>query len=71
MTLRENPERFVLARESKHIDYEIRQFNFGRRTGAFRVLFTIHGDTVHILHIRRAVRDAMTSAEIEGPLIDE
>jgi plasmid stabilization system protein ParE len=71
LTLREEPERFVLAPESRFVEYEIRQLNFGRRTGAFRVLFTIRGDTVHILHIRRGVRDQMTAAEIEGPLVNE
>ncbi len=30
---------------------------FGRRQGAYRALFTIVGDQVQVLHIRRAVRD--------------
>jgi hypothetical protein len=68
-TLNNNPQRFVIAPESKFVDFEIRQFNFGRRTGAFRVLFTIVDDTVHELHIRRAVRQQLTRDEIDGPEI--
>jgi plasmid stabilization system protein ParE len=51
------PERCQLAHENAYVEAEIRQLIFGRRQGAYRVLFTIVGDEVQVLHIRRAVRD--------------
>lgn len=51
------PERCQLAHENSLVESEIRELIFGRRQGAYRVLFTIVGDEVQVLHIRRAVRD--------------
>src|SRR4051812_24668627 len=51
------PERFALAPENDFVDAEIRQMIFGRRQGAYRALFTIQGDEVRVLHIRRAAQD--------------
>jgi len=56
-TLARFPERFPLAPEDALVEPEIRQMVFGRRQGAYRALFTIIGDHVQVLHIRRAVRD--------------
>lgn len=62
-TLRDNPQRCAVASESRLVTYEIRQLVFGRRVGAFRVLFTIRMDTVRILHIRRAARDFLNAQD--------
>lgn len=56
-TIANFPERFQIAPENALVEHEIRQLIFGRRQGAYRALFTIVGDEVQILHIRRAVRD--------------
>ncbi len=56
-TLATNPERFQIAPENALVEPEIRQLIFGRRQGAFRALFSIIGDEVQVLHIRRAARD--------------
>ena len=50
------PQRCPLAEESKAFDVEIRQLVYGKRVGAYRILFTIVGDAVHILHVRHGRR---------------
>src|SRR5256885_1446168 len=56
-TLANFPERFQFAAENAFVNTEIRQLIFGRRQSAYRALFTIVGDDVQVLHIRRAARD--------------
>ena len=51
-TLEDFPQRFPLAEESKAFGAEIRQLVYGQRVGAYRVLFTIQQETVHVLHVR-------------------
>jgi plasmid stabilization system protein ParE len=55
-SLNDLPQRCPLAEESKAFDVEIRQLIYGKRVGAYRILFTIIGDTVHILHVRHGRR---------------
>ena len=55
-TLEDFPQRFPLARESKMFDVEIRQLVYGKRVGAYRILFTIREDAVHVLHVRHGRR---------------
>ena len=50
------PQRCSLAEESRAFDVEIRQLVYGKRVGAYRVLFTIANDAVHILHVRHGRR---------------
>ena len=47
---------------------EIRPFLFGTRPNVFRTLFTIDGDAVRILHIRRALRRTMSADELSDSL---
>jgi plasmid stabilization system protein ParE len=42
-TLADSPDRFQLAHENAFVEPEIRQMIFGRRQGAYRVLFTVLG----------------------------
>ena len=51
------PDRCELAPENSLVEAEIRQLIYGRRQGAYRALFTIVGEEVQVLHIRRAARD--------------
>ena len=57
-TLEDFPQRCPLAEESKVFDVEIRQLVYGKRVGAYRVLFTvtIREDAVHVLHVRHGRR---------------
>ncbi len=48
------PLRCGYAPENDLFEPEIRQYLFGRRSSVFRVLFTVRGEEVHVLHIRRA-----------------
>jgi plasmid stabilization system protein ParE len=51
-TLRHSPERCPYAPENGRFPVEIRQLLYGRKRYAYRILFTIEGDTVHVLRIR-------------------
>ncbi len=55
-TLDSFPQRCPLADESKAFDVEIRQLIYGKRVGAYRILFTVAEDTVHVLHVRHGRR---------------
>lgn len=46
------PERCALAPENAAFPFPVRQLLYGRKLHRYRVLFTIEGDTVSILHIR-------------------
>jgi plasmid stabilization system protein ParE len=63
-TLATFPERFQLAPENALVEPEIRQLIFGRRQNAYRALYTIVGDQVRILHIRRASRDWASPSDL-------
>ena len=67
-TLESNPQRCALAPENVEVEPEIRQFLFGTRPNVFRALFTIDGDAVRILHIRRASRRTMSADELSDSL---
>jgi plasmid stabilization system protein ParE len=62
-TLEQFPSRCAVAPESENVGREIRQLIYGRRAGAYRALFVIQNDEVHILHIRHAARNTMTLEE--------
>jgi plasmid stabilization system protein ParE len=64
-TLEDSPDRFSLAHENAFVEPEIRQMIFGRRQGAYRVLFTVLGNQVQVLHIRRAARDWATPDDLK------
>jgi plasmid stabilization system protein ParE len=66
-TLREQPCRCALARESRHFTEPIRQLLFGRATRRYRVLFVVRGTTVHVLHFRHWARAAMRRTSIRWP----
>lgn len=50
------PERCTVAPEAAAFNYTIRQLLYGH----YRVLFTIRGETVHVLHVRHGARDQLT-----------
>ena len=63
-SLSSNPERCPLALEDNLIDATIRQLLFGKRTGRFRALFTVRGQDVIVLHIRRGTMDMASASEL-------
>ena len=50
-SLTEMPERCPLAPENKEFSFEVRHLLYGRRPHIYRVIFTVEGDAVYILHI--------------------
>jgi plasmid stabilization system protein ParE len=70
-SLADHPQRCGIAPENDAVEPTIRQLLFGRSTSVFRVLFTIVGDEVRILHIRRGVMANADAAEfLEGGRTD-
>ena len=55
-SLRSLPARCPVAPESRDVPLEIRQLLYGRRPHVYRILFTINGDVVNVLHVRHARR---------------
>jgi plasmid stabilization system protein ParE len=53
------PERCPLAPESKTLRTEIREIFHGRRHHKCRILFTVTGNEVHVLHVRHGARLAL------------
>jgi len=51
-SLASDPDRHPLARENGQFEQNIRQLLFGRGKSVYRVLYTVDGDVVRILHIR-------------------
>jgi len=54
------PTRYALAAEADDLGIELRELIFGKRSGAYRILFTVTGQTVRIMHVRRASRGPLT-----------
>ena len=65
-SLSERPDHCLDAPEATQIEEEIWPLKFSRCAGGYRVLFTIAGDEVRILHIRRAAMDVASPDEING-----
>lgn len=64
-SLEKSAERCSIALESRYVSFEVRQLRFGKRTGAFRVLFSLTPAEVHVLHIRLASQGRAKRREIE------
>jgi plasmid stabilization system protein ParE len=64
-TLADNPQRCSLAPENGKVWREIRQLLFGKRPNVYRAVFTIDGETVRVLRIRRAARRLLSKQELE------
>jgi plasmid stabilization system protein ParE len=65
-TLEDGPERCPLAAEAQDLGIELRELLFGKRPSVYRILFTIEGNTVNVLHIRHAGRDWLKPEAIDG-----
>lgn len=57
------PERCPLAPESRFLSADIREIFHGRRQHKYRILFTVTGDNVHVLHVRHGARMALGETE--------
>jgi toxin ParE1/3/4 len=59
-SLSHSPQRCALAPENAMFPLEVRQLLYGRKPHVYRVLYTIEGDTVSVLHIRHGRRKPIT-----------
>ena len=57
--LEQHPLRYPLAPESEWYPGELRQLLFGKRRGAYRVLFEIYGKRVYIVRVRHGAQDLL------------
>ena len=56
------PERHPIAAEdSEQLGVTIRQMLYGRRRGIFRILFSIHGETIYLHYVRHSARGPFES----------
>ena len=56
-TLKQNPERHPVAEEeSEQFGVTMRHLLYGRRRGVYRLLFSVHGDTVTLHYVRHSAR---------------
>jgi plasmid stabilization system protein ParE len=56
-----------LAPESEFVEYDVRQTHFRTRKGkTYRMLFTIVGEEVRVLHVRGPGQDIMTALQLGG-----
>lgn len=58
-SLAELPTRCKLAPENKSFPFPVRELFYGHKPHVYRILFTIEGDVVYILHIRHGRRMAL------------
>ena len=62
-SLAQFPERCPIASENPRFPFEVRQLLYGRKPHIYRILFTIAGDTVQVLHIRHGRRKPVDPTE--------
>ncbi len=60
-SLSQLPFRCPLAPENDRFEQEIRQSLYGKRRQQYRILYTVQGDVVYILHVRHAARPYLDS----------
>ena len=63
-TIPEMPASYALAPENSKFDEELRQKNVGLGVGGYRAVFTVRGDEVHVLTIRRGVQQELKEQDI-------
>lgn len=59
-SLSELPHRCSLAPENADFPFEVRQLLYGSKPSVYRILFTISGDRVIVLHIRHGRRQRLS-----------
>jgi plasmid stabilization system protein ParE len=64
-SLAREPLRCGLARENDRFAFELRELLHGQsRRNRHRILFTVDGDTVYVLHIRHSAQDELHEGDL-------
>ena len=63
-SLENNPERCPQADEAADLGADLRELLHGRRRQAYRILFSIDGDTVNVHRVRHAAQDRLQPGDI-------
>lgn len=63
-TIPEMPESYSLAPENPKFNEELREKNVGLGVGGYRAVFTVRGNEVHILTIRRGAQRELGDQEL-------
>ena len=63
-SLENNPERHPLAPESEWYPLKIRQALHGKKRSAYRILFVVRDDEVHILRVRHGAQNLLMPGEL-------
>jgi plasmid stabilization system protein ParE len=58
-TLKSTPQRCPIDPDSEVYGEEVRVLLYGKRRGVHRVLFTIRGDTAHVLTVRHSAQRSL------------
>jgi plasmid stabilization system protein ParE len=66
-SLTDNPERCAGAPEEEWYGHGLRQLLVGKRSGMYRILFVVRGDTVTILRVRHAAQDLLRRGDLDEP----
>ncbi len=63
-TLENHPARCALATEGEKYGVALGQLLVGQKRQAYRVLFTIEGNAVTVVHVRHSARDLLRPEEL-------
>lgn len=63
-SLAEQPRRCAVAHENDRFSFELRELLYGPRLHKHRLLFTIEGERVAILHIRHSSQRDLTADDL-------
>ncbi len=62
--LETGPNRCPAADEAADLGVDLRELLYGRRRNVYRIRFTIDGQTVHVLRVRHAAQDRLSTGDI-------
>jgi plasmid stabilization system protein ParE len=64
-SLRRDPMRCAQAHEADQFPFAVYELLYGRRRNKHRILFTIHDDTVVILHLRHSAQRDLIKNDLD------
>lgn len=62
-SLEDNPKRCPLAPDNDAFPEEVHQLLYGKRRDVYRILFSIRGVTVYVLHVRHGAQKPFSASD--------